>query len=57
MPKLYTPEEISEELKVAKTTVYGWLQHGKLKGIKVGNLWRVTKEALEEFTGLKWEDK
>ena len=56
MPNFYTPEEIAKELKVSKKAIYYWLNNGKLKGIKVGNLWRVTREAIEEFTGLPWKE-
>jgi putative molybdopterin biosynthesis protein len=56
MPELLTPEEVAERLRVAKQTVYAWLKSGQLKGVKVGNLWRITTEALEEFSGLRWEE-
>lgn len=58
MNKVYTPEEIAKGLNVAKITVYSWLQKGELKGIKAGKLWRITREALEEFlqAPIPWEE-
>ena len=47
--ELYTPQEIAEKLKVPRKTVYVWLQQGKLKGVKAGDLWRVPRSALDEF--------
>jgi len=59
MQKVFTPEEISKGLNVSKKAVYVWLQKGELKGIKAGKLWRVTREALEEFlqAPIPWEEK
>ena len=58
MKKVYTPEEISKGLKVSKKVVYLWLNEGKLKGFKAGNLWRVTRKSLEEFlqAPIPWEN-
>lgn len=47
--ELYTPQEVAEKLKVPRKTVYAWLQQGKLKGVKAGDLWRVTQSALDKF--------
>ena len=57
MSELFTPEEIAKHLKVSKLAVYKWLQKGELKGFKAGKMWRVKREALEEFLGqpIPWE--
>ncbi len=59
MQKVFTPEEIAKGLNVSKKAVYVWLQKGELKGIKAGKLWRVTREALENFlkAPIPWEEK
>lgn len=49
MQEFYTPQEIANMLKVPRKTVYTWLQQGKLQGVKAGDLWRISKEALEAF--------
>ncbi len=45
----YSPQEIAEKFNVKHHTVLGWIRNGKLKGIKLGDLWRVHKSDLEEF--------
>jgi excisionase family DNA binding protein len=49
MEKIYTPEEIAERLKVQERTVYGWLRSGKLRGAKLGRLWRIKESDFEAF--------
>lgn len=48
--EVYTLEELIEILQVTRRTLYNWIKDGKLKAFKVGRGWRVTKDALEEFT-------
>ena len=47
--KVYTPSEVAKKLKVNKETVMRKLRKGELCGFKVGRLWRVTAEGLEEY--------
>ena len=49
MQEWLTPEEIATTHKVKATTVTGWCRAGKLKGIKVGNQWRIKREDWEAF--------
>lgn len=59
---LLTPEAAAERLAIAPRTIREWLRQGKIKGVKVGKLWRIKEDALEEFltsgftTGNKEED-
>lgn len=48
--EVYTLKEIEELLQVTRRTIYNWIKSGKLKAFRIGKEWRVTKEALEEFT-------
>lgn len=48
--EVYTLQEIQDLLQVTRRTLYNWIQGGKLKAFRVGREWRVTREALEEFT-------
>jgi putative molybdopterin biosynthesis protein len=50
--KVYTVEQVAEQLKVHPRTVYRLLDAGELKGIKVGRQWRITPEALNSFLQL-----
>ena len=36
---------------VTQRTLYKYIKAGKLKAFKAGKEWRVTAEALKEFTG------
>ena len=53
MPKkeiiVYTLTELTESLGISRRTVYNWIKSGKLKAIKVGQQWRVTEDALNDF--------
>ncbi len=49
MMRLLKPEEAAEILGVNLGTVRRWLREGKLKGVKVGRLWRITEEDLKAF--------
>lgn len=44
-----TPYEIADRLKVDQETVLRWLRDKKLRGIKMGKLWRVTVPDLAQF--------
>jgi excisionase family DNA binding protein len=47
--RLLTPEQVAERLQISRLTVMGYLRAGKLKGVKVGRLWRVRERDFEAF--------
>lgn len=47
--QLLTPEEAAERLLVKAKTVREWLKSGKIKGVKMGRLWRIKLKDLDEF--------
>lgn len=47
--QLLTPEEAAARLKISRLTFGDWLRSGKIKGVKVGRLWRVRESDLEAF--------
>ncbi len=47
--EIYTINDLMEILKVTRRTLQGYIKKGKIKGFKMGNEWRVTRESLEEF--------
>lgn len=47
--KLFTPQQVADYLQVDFRTVYGLLRSGKLKGVKVGRVWRVRPEDVESY--------
>lgn len=48
--EVYTLKEIEDLLHVTRRTLYNWIKSGQLKAFRIGKEWRVTREALEEFT-------
>lgn len=50
MEKMLTPEQAAQRLNVPVETLRGWLRKGKLKGVKVGNLWRIPERDLKAIT-------
>lgn len=47
--EVYTLNEIADLLQVTKRSLYSWIKSGRLKALKVGREWRVTKKSLEAF--------
>ena len=47
--KLLTPEDAAKALLLKPETIREWLRSGKLKGVKMGRLWRVRESDLETF--------
>ena len=46
----YTPEEVAAMLKVAKTTVWGWIRENKIEHLELpGRKYRITQEAIDKF--------
>lgn len=49
MIELLTPQEVANELKVTRRTVYSYIKEEKLKARKIGGLWKVTQKDLRDF--------
>jgi excisionase family DNA binding protein len=47
--KLLTVEDAAKALLVKPTTIREWLKSGKLRGVKMGRLWRVRESEIEAF--------
>lgn len=47
--KVMTIEELSDYLKIPKSTLYKLAQEGKLPGQKVGRHWRFRKERIDRW--------
>lgn len=48
---LLTPAQVARRLQVTEHTVYDWLRKGRLRGVKLGRLWRVSGDDLDAFLG------
>ena len=49
MEKLFSPEEVAEYLNVKPEAVRIWLRTAKIRGSKLGNIWRIPESAITEF--------
>jgi excisionase family DNA binding protein len=49
LPKILTPDEIADYLRISVDVVNKEMEHGLLKGFKVGTEWRCTDTALIEY--------
>lgn len=49
MDNYYTPQQVAEKLQINIRTVYKWIREGKLKAVKVGDLWRISETELIRF--------
>lgn len=47
--KIYSIEDLAERWGVHKTTVQRMVSSGKLKGFRVGNLWRFREEDIMKY--------
>jgi excisionase family DNA binding protein len=47
--QLLSPEQVAERLQVSRWTVMDYLRAGRIKGHKVGRLWRIKEQDLEAF--------
>jgi len=45
----YTIDEVADMLKVAYLTVYRWIRADKLKAVKAGKQYRISKVELDKF--------
>ena len=51
--ELYTIEKDAQILDLHVRTVRGYVREGRIKATKIGKQYRITKEDLEAFTGIK----
>lgn len=49
MTKFYTPQEVSELLKVSDKTVRNWIRSGILGAVVIGKSYRIPEEKLNEL--------
>lgn len=49
MPDLLTVTEVAHRLRVSRQAVHKGIQCGRFPAVRVGNLYRIRKEWLEEY--------
>lgn len=53
MDKLMTIKEVAEHLNVTYQAVLKWINEGRLEANKIGRVWRISQEQLDEFINSK----
>lgn len=49
MPDFMTPAQVAKRLQITERTVYKYLSNGEMEAVKIGRVWRITEEQLQEF--------
>lgn len=52
MEKIYTPQEVADQLKIKKATVYELIKRGELNASKIGKQIRISQDQLNEYLKL-----
>lgn len=47
--ELYAVEEVAELLHVSRAIIYKQIHEGKLEAVRIGRLFRITRESLDNF--------
>ncbi|SPF51590.1 DNA binding domain protein, excisionase family [Candidatus Desulfosporosinus infrequens] len=47
--KYYSPNDIAEKFNIKADTVRKWINQGKLKALKLGDIWRIPESSLDKF--------
>lgn len=47
--KLYSIEEAAGVMGISPITLGKWLRAGKVRGVKLGRVWRIPESALDEI--------
>ncbi len=47
--KMYSTEQAAELLEISPLTLTKWLRVGKIRGVKLGRVWRIPESALDEI--------
>lgn len=50
---ILTVQEVADQLRVNRSTVWRWCVSGQLEAVQVGRSWRVPRQAVDEFVGGK----
>lgn len=48
-PTLMTVMELADYLSIGRNHAYNLLRSGEIKGFRIGNIWKVSKEAVNKY--------
>ena len=57
MEELYTVQEVMHITKTSRSTIHRHMESGWLRGTKIGQNWKFTKQQVEDYIAGKHEDK
>ena len=46
---MLTVEQLAEALNVHKITIFRYLKSGRIRGVKIGNVWRISEEEVNRI--------
>jgi excisionase family DNA binding protein len=49
LDKILTVPQAAAQFQVSERTIYEWLRDGKIPGKKIGKVWRMSAEVLNDF--------
>ena len=49
MARLMDIDELADYLRLKRQTIYNWLHHRKISGIKVGGVWRFDRKEVDDW--------
>lgn len=49
IPRLMSVDELADYLGLKKQTIYNWLNQNKIKGIKIGKVWRFDRKYIDDW--------
>ncbi|MGA1792107.1 MAG: helix-turn-helix domain-containing protein [bacterium] len=47
--QVYDVNDVMEALSISRVTCYKLIRSGKLRAIRIGNRWKVPRQALDDF--------
>ena len=48
--KYLTPRQAAEKLEVPRSNIYFWIKHKKLEARRIGGRYRITEQAIHDFS-------
>lgn len=57
LPDMLTLRQVMEYLQLSEATVRRMLKDGRLRGTKLGAVWRIPREALDELIRAGYKDR
>ena len=49
IPRLMSVDDLADYLGLQKQTIYNWLHHRKITGIKIGKVWRFDRKYIDAW--------